>query len=184
MPKAQNTRGESPREALRRAAQALFARDGFAATSVRAIAKEAGVDPTLVIRHFGSKEGLFLETISFESTFTSSFEGPIDTLGQRLVQQIVGADDRALGVYSALVRASDSPDIQARLRQATEALFVQPLLERMTGPHVELRARLVVSQISGLLTGLKIVVDPQLRATDPRVIATVYGRALQALIDG
>lgn len=183
MTKIEKAVGESPKEALRRAAALLFTRDGFAATSVRAIAKEAGVDPTLVIRHFGSKEGLFLEAANFESAFVASFDGPTETLGQRLVQQIIGADDRALGVFSALIRASDSPDIQTRLRQATDTVFVQPLLQRMTGPDAELRAHLVAAQISGLLTGLRVTIDPIFRATDPVVIATIYGQALQALIN-
>ena len=36
----------------------LFAAQGVAATSLRAVAKEAGVSPGLIVHHFGSKEGL------------------------------------------------------------------------------------------------------------------------------
>src|SRR3954447_14819853 len=36
----------------------LFAAQGVGATSLRAVAKEAGVSPGLVVHHFGSKEGL------------------------------------------------------------------------------------------------------------------------------
>lgn len=43
---------------IREAAMSLFPRDGFEATTVRAIAEDAGVSPGLVIHHFGSKEGL------------------------------------------------------------------------------------------------------------------------------
>jgi AcrR family transcriptional regulator len=43
---------------IREAALALFAADGVAATSLRGIARTAGVSPALVIHHFGSKEGL------------------------------------------------------------------------------------------------------------------------------
>nr|WP_157802360.1 TetR family transcriptional regulator [Diaminobutyricimonas aerilata] len=46
------------RARIRDAAVRLFGRDGFAATSVRAIAAEAGVSPALVLHHFESKEGL------------------------------------------------------------------------------------------------------------------------------
>lgn len=44
------------RARTRDAAIALFGRDGFAATSIRAIAHEAKVSPALVIHHFGSKD--------------------------------------------------------------------------------------------------------------------------------
>lgn len=43
---------------IRSAAINLFGQAGFARTSVRAIAAQAGVSPALVVHHFGSKEGL------------------------------------------------------------------------------------------------------------------------------
>ncbi|WP_395639023.1 TetR family transcriptional regulator [Pseudolysinimonas sp.] len=43
---------------IRDAAIDLFGRDGFAATSVRAVATAAGVSPALVLHHFGSKDEL------------------------------------------------------------------------------------------------------------------------------
>jgi AcrR family transcriptional regulator len=46
---------------IRDAAIARFAADGVAATSVRAIATDAGVSPGLVIHHFGSKDALRVE---------------------------------------------------------------------------------------------------------------------------
>lgn len=46
------------RARIRDAAIACFADRGVAATSVRAIAKAAGVSPALVIHHFGSKDAL------------------------------------------------------------------------------------------------------------------------------
>lgn len=46
------------RERLIEAAIDLFGRDGFDATSLRAVAEEAGVSWGLVRFHFGSKEGL------------------------------------------------------------------------------------------------------------------------------
>ena len=44
---------------LLEAAQLRFARDGFDRTSIRDIAADVGVDQSLVIRYFGSKERLF-----------------------------------------------------------------------------------------------------------------------------
>jgi TetR/AcrR family transcriptional regulator, regulator of cefoperazone and chloramphenicol sensitivity len=43
---------------IREAALELFAANGVAATSLRAVAKAAGVSPGLIVHHFGSKEGL------------------------------------------------------------------------------------------------------------------------------
>ncbi|MCX6547188.1 MAG: TetR/AcrR family transcriptional regulator [Geothrix sp.] len=41
------------------AAQAVFAREGIKAASLRAIARKAGCDPALIYYHFASKEALF-----------------------------------------------------------------------------------------------------------------------------
>ena len=43
---------------IRDAALARFPRDGFGATTIRAIAADTGVSPGLVVHHFGSKDGL------------------------------------------------------------------------------------------------------------------------------
>jgi AcrR family transcriptional regulator len=43
---------------IRDAALARFPEDGFGATTIRAIAADAGVSPGLVVHHFGSKDGV------------------------------------------------------------------------------------------------------------------------------
>jgi AcrR family transcriptional regulator len=43
---------------IREAAMKLFAAEGVAASSLRAVARAAGVSPGLVVHHFGSKQGL------------------------------------------------------------------------------------------------------------------------------
>lgn len=56
--------GETPlratdsRERIRATALRLFAARGVAATSLREVAREAGVAPGLVVHHFGGKDGL------------------------------------------------------------------------------------------------------------------------------
>lgn len=46
------------RARIRDAAVRAFARDGFDGTSMRTIAKDAGVSPALIVHHFGDKDGL------------------------------------------------------------------------------------------------------------------------------
>lgn len=51
------------REHLIEVATRVFAREGFAGTSLRMIAVEAGVSAALLVHHFGSKQRLIEETI-------------------------------------------------------------------------------------------------------------------------
>ena len=51
-------RGEERRRLIVDAALELFARQGYRGTGLAAIARQAGITPSAVIHHFGSKEGL------------------------------------------------------------------------------------------------------------------------------
>jgi AcrR family transcriptional regulator len=171
------------RDAIRAAAERLFAGGGYAATSVRDIAASAGVDAALVIRHFGSKEQLFLETMRVEFD-EIDLGGPIDTLGERLIRSLLHADDHVRGVYLALVRASDAGEVSSALRAAHDAGFVAPLAARLVGEDADLRARLAAALIGGLFYGLWIVRDEVLLSTPHDELARRYGRLLQHLLTG
>jgi AcrR family transcriptional regulator len=56
----------SNREQLLRVGRKLFSRHGFAATSTRQIAAEAGCNLALINHHFGSKEGLLVAILESE----------------------------------------------------------------------------------------------------------------------
>lgn len=58
MPGGARDDDQTAKARIRDAAITLFAEQGVAATSVRAIAVHAGVSPALIIHHFGSKDAL------------------------------------------------------------------------------------------------------------------------------
>lgn len=55
---------QTTREQLLSIAVEMFAEQGFAGTSLRSIAKRAGVSPALLIHHFDTKDALIKEAIS------------------------------------------------------------------------------------------------------------------------
>ncbi|TDQ54358.1 TetR/AcrR family transcriptional regulator [Actinorugispora endophytica] len=168
------------RDTIATAATRLFIERGYSRTSVRGIAAAADVDPALVIRHFGTKEQLFLETMRLDQQ--PLLEGPIETLGPRFVDYVLTADNRTRGVYLALIRASDASTVGSRLREAHERAFVRPLAERLTGHDAELRARLAAALVGGLLYSLWIVGDDVLAAADHGEVVARYGGLLQDLL--
>lgn len=174
-------RGDS-RTAIRTAAERLFAARGYAATSVRDIAAAAAVDPALVIRHFTGKEPLFLATMQLDLELEAVLDGPIGSLGPRLIAYLLDADEHTRGVFLALLRASDTDDVGTRLREVHDAGFVEPLRRRLTGPDRDLRASLAGALVGGLLYALWVVGDERLLATDHADLARHYGRVLQDLV--
>ncbi|QEO08862.1 TetR family transcriptional regulator [Protaetiibacter larvae] len=170
------------REAIREAAARLFPVNGYAGTSVRDIAGEAGVDAALVIRHFGSKEQLFVTIMQLDLDHQPLIDEPIETLGERFIQFILDGADQVRGTFLALLRASDSDGVAPRLREMHDAAFVAPLRARLSGADAELRARLAAALVGGLLYSLWVVGDEELLATDHRDIVRHYGALLQSLI--
>src|SRR5687768_3449417 len=57
------TKGEQTRQAILDAAIARFGRDGYRATSVADIARDAGVGGTVAYAYFPGKEALFLAAV-------------------------------------------------------------------------------------------------------------------------
>lgn len=175
--------GRATRSAIQRAATPLFAEHGFNGVSVRAIATAADVDPALVIRHFGSKESLFLQTIDPRGGLGTVITGPLDTLGPRLVEHFLGkAGSHLRQNFVALVQASDRPQVRDELIRSTGRILVEPIASQLSGDGVRLRAALVAAQVGGLLNSLFLAVDPVLAASDDADIVTLYGGAIQHLL--
>jgi len=121
------------RDLLRDAAATFFARYGYAGTSTRAIAAEAGVSETLLFRHFGTKAGLF------EASTLTRFRFIIDDFVTRWNGQPVLAgneDEHARAYLTALLKLvrtqrgvmfalltldRDEPKVQAIQASALEA---------------------------------------------------------------
>ena len=92
-------------------ALAAFQRSGYEDTSSRGVAREAGVDPALVHRYFGSKKDLLLAAVQmgFDPTKVidaMAAEGT-EHLGSRVVYVVTGVWEQRLGPnWIASVRAN------------------------------------------------------------------------------
>jgi AcrR family transcriptional regulator len=172
------------RDVIARHARRMFADRGYAATSVRAIAAAAGIDPALVIRHFGSKEGLFVAVTGLADHPGPELEGPLETLGARLVGYTL-APERAVmrRTLTTLVRASDYDSVRATLRETTRRLFVDELARRLSGPDAQLRAQLVAASLGGLIQAWADIEDEHRADADRGRVVELYGRAVQRLVD-
>ena len=142
------------RAAILEAATIRFAQDGYDQVGVRDIAAGAGIDPALVNRYFGSKEGLFQAVQSSIARGPSQFDGPPEELGERLARMVLRWEgERAQSQLTAIeiaIRSTTSPTAQAIVREDIERRFVKPLAERLgPGEDAAVRAQLAVAIIMG-----------------------------------
>jgi AcrR family transcriptional regulator len=155
------------REAIADAARRQFAELGYDRATLRGIAGEAGVDAALVVRFYGSKDGLFREVMALPPMVAEAIErladGPTETVGRRLAEVIVGMleNPRSRAVVLGRIRsASSHPDAAALVRE-TVTRDLGRLVAAVTDDEPEIRAVLVGSQVVGLALARHVVhVEP------------------------
>ena len=80
--------GEETRERILRAAEKLFARDGFQGATTREIADEAKVHETTLFRHFRTRDELLRETILSAAISPEELIGPPASWKKRFARTI------------------------------------------------------------------------------------------------
>lgn len=181
---APTPKGRRSREAILRAAAARFESDGFERTTVRTIAKDAEIDPAMIIRYFGSKEGLFLAATSIELDLPQMDAAPRSRLGHALARHAVSAwgsetPGRALRI---LLRSSAEDDGAAERVRGVFAAQTLPFFSHEFADSA-LRASLIASQILGYAFARYVIGIAPLAAADDDEAATLLGASLQAIID-
>src|SRR6188474_404625 len=86
---------DGTRQLLLASGRRRFAADGYAATTVRHIADDAGVNVALINRYFASKEGLFeacLSGAADELERSLAQDVTLEQVAARMVQQMTGPD--------------------------------------------------------------------------------------------
>ena len=142
------------REALLNSGRKLFSERGFENTTVRDIGEDAGVDPALIARYFGSKVKLYLATVTAEDSESGRPEDLTDP--EAFVAWLVSrVDSRGPGpVLQALVRSDTTAEIREAARAHLTRRLVEPLavmLENRGLANPRLRAEVAVSALIGIL---------------------------------
>ena len=128
----------STRQRIIAAADTLFAERGFAATSLRSIAADAGVNLAAANYHFGSKQGLLAATLHARIT-------PINELRLRALDELEARPanlsvDKVMDAYFLPFVSGELdgslPRIIARIHAEPEDV-IRPLLEQEFLPVVE-----------------------------------------------
>ena len=118
-------------------ARARFSQDGFAATTIRRVAADAGVDPSQVIRFFGSKDELFAAVMSVPGSalqqFATAFEGPDAHLGERVVRAYLNAWEGPAEVSEPLVAMLRGAVANEQANVALREFIQSRLLPGMSG---------------------------------------------------
>ena len=140
------------------AARRAFATRGYAATSLRSVAQDAGVDPGLVLYYFRTKTGL-LEAVlqppeAFGATVAAAAEQPLHERGRAFVQATLQLWEDAASaeiLRSIILTAAQEPAALERLRQLFSELVLTVVSHSLPDAERNLRASLIATQIDGMI---------------------------------
>lgn len=185
-PGAPDTRG-----AILAVARESFATRGYDATTIRGVAREAGVDPALVHHYFAGKHELFVRALGIpfdpELVVATALDGDVTDMGERLLRTFLGVwetpDNRAR--LTAFVRAVTANDQAAAMLRET---FVSMLYERVA-PHLDqsnarLRLNAVGSQIIGLAMVRYILRFEPMASADVEEVVRMVAPNIQRYLTG
>jgi AcrR family transcriptional regulator len=179
------------KDAITAAARQMFGAQGYDATTIRAVAEEAGVDPSLVLYFFKSKDQLFAACVQWP--FDPAVELPTVIAagaagaGPRLVALFLTTWDAEDGrnPIVALLRAAMSQETAERqLRTFLETQILGPLVTGLATDQPELRASLVASQLIGLGIARHVLKFEPLASLDAEQVVALVGPQVERTLIG
>jgi AcrR family transcriptional regulator len=180
------------RDVVLAAAKQRFATEGYEKTTLRAIAQDAHVDPSMVLYLFGSKEELFRESLRLiidPEVLVAALTGDEDPdIGTRMVRtylQIWEMPDTAASMRAMLQSATSNSDAQDAFRGFMQNYVLTAVSGVLGGgEHARLRSMLAASSLVGTAVLRYIMAVPPLATLSAdevvRLIAPTVTRYLTA----
>jgi AcrR family transcriptional regulator len=169
-------RSEGTRRTILAAARTAFAARGYEQTTIRAVAAEAGIDASMVMRYFGSKAGLFAAAATIDLDPPELASVPARRRGEALVRHFIGrwARDPSEDMLVFLLRTAVTDASVAEQMQTTFDRMVLGPLQELDYPDVQRRAALIGSQLMGLALCRYILrLEPLASFSDDEVVAGI-----------
>lgn len=176
---------EAHRAAILDAARAAFAERGYARATIRDIARRAGVTHGLVMRHFTSKEQLFVAAMPGPRDLAHLLPGAPETLPERVARAFVERMEHAGGndPFIALIRGAASDESAAtRLYQALRETSVDAYRAVLDTPDADERVDLLAAHLIGVTFARYVLKTGPLAEMPPARLVAHLTRTLRTIL--
>lgn len=190
--RTQSADAPATRDRILAAAREEFSERGYDKTSVRGIAKAAGVDSALVHHYFGTKEQVFEAAV--EVAFSPALkvrdvvlEGPLDEVGERMTRVIFGLWENPVTrtPLLAIVRSAVNNETAAAVfRRLVAAQLMRRIAGRLDVPDAELRTELAAAQLVGVAMMRYVIKIEPLASADPEQVIARIAPVVQGHLTG
>jgi AcrR family transcriptional regulator len=164
------------------AARERFAESGFERATIRAIAAHANIDPSMVMRYFGSKDQLFAAVADFDLDMPDLSGVDRDRVGARLVDHFMSRWERDEAMV-VLLRSSTSNAAAAQRMREIFAGQLLPVIAKLNPVAPERRAGLIATQMLGLALCLHVLKVPPVIAMSRDEVVSWLGPTVQRYLD-
>jgi AcrR family transcriptional regulator len=179
------------RDRILGSARNLFACNGIDNTSIRAIAKDAGVDPALVHHYFGTKTQLFAAAIHSPidpmAVIGPLREVPVEELGSVLPSILLALWDSEMGKgFIAELRSLLAGNEVTLIRSFLQEVITAEVGSRVDNPpgSGRIRVQFVASQLVGVVMARYILELDPFKSLPVEQIAETIGPNLQRYLTG
>ncbi|HTE74336.1 MAG TPA: TetR family transcriptional regulator [Actinomycetes bacterium] len=183
--------GGDRRALILAAAREEFAGKGYAAASVRGIARSAEVDPALVHHYFGTKEQVFVAAMELPfapaELVPQILDGPEDQLGERLVRTFLGvwADPDFRAPMLGMLRSAMTGEQGAAMLREFVGSALLGRISAAVGPADPLRLQAAAAQMVGVVILRHVVrIEPMASASQDDLVALVAPAVQRYLAEG
>jgi AcrR family transcriptional regulator len=189
-PRGRRPGAPDTRAAILASARASIAGKGFAGTTIRAVAADAGVDAALVHHYFGTKDDLFVAALELpvdpREAIAPALVGGPDGAGERLLRVFLGIwDDPAnTHVFVALARTLLDPSAGHLLREGFLPVVLHPVGRALGLDRPDLRMSLVASQMLGIILGRYVLALEPLASLPADAVVAAYAPTIQRYLTG
>lgn len=170
-------RSDATRAAILDAARARFAAEGYGKATIRAIAGDAAIDPSMVMRYFGSKDGLFAAAVDIDLALPDLAAADEGEVGELLIRRFLALWEEPPGnaVLLTLLRSSITDEAVTERFRNVFAQQVLPAVLRFGDPaDAPRRSGLVVTQLLGIALCRYILrIPPVVALTRDELIADI-----------
>ena len=169
--------------AILAAARERFGAVGYQGATIRAIAADAGIDPSMVMRYFGNKNELFSAAADFDLRFPDLSGVDRGRAGATMVEHFLRRWEGDEALIVLLRSSTTNSDAAARMQQIFGAQLV-PAIAAVVPPGTAVqRAGLIATQILGLaLCRFVLAIPPVVALTHDEVVAW-YGPTIQRYLE-
>ncbi|MFC4015177.1 TetR family transcriptional regulator [Nonomuraea purpurea] len=180
---------EGHRAAILEAARHTFAERGYARTTLREIARRAGVTHGLISRHFSSKERLFLAAVPGNRDLEQVAAGDPATLPERIAHGFVQRmeTDAVNDPLVALVRSAASDERAAAhllvaMQERSLTVYRSVLSPNVPGDDLDTRVALLGAQLIGVTFSRYIARTEPLASMSPDELTAHLTRTLRHIL--